>query len=71
MAEVQNSVDRFGGEFMIQDNDHLADIAQSGDTTQTGAKRANRQSDQSQSRSRQQGGDDYNAPKQGQQRQAH
>ena len=65
MAEVRNDVSRFGGEYMIQDRDHMSDIAQTSDRAgRSGA----RQSEQSQSEARQQGSGDASANPQGGQR---
>ena len=53
MAEDRTNQSRFGGEYMIQDSDHMSDIPQTTDN----AKRGARQSEQSESNARQQGGD--------------
>jgi hypothetical protein len=55
MAEVRNNESRFGGEYMIQDRDHMSEINQATNEADRGGAR---QSEQSQSDSRQQGGDD-------------
>jgi hypothetical protein len=55
MAEVRNNQSQFGGEYMIQDRDHMSEIDQATDNAKHGGVR---QSEQSQSSSRQQGGDD-------------
>ncbi len=65
MAQVGNSEDRFGGEYMIQDRDHMSEIGQG----EQNAQRGSRQADQSQNAGRQQG-DQKTARKDGQ-RQAH
>lgn len=54
MAQARNNENRFGGEYMIQDRDHMSEIRDVDGTQDTGA----RQSDQSQSQSGQQGGGD-------------
>lgn len=54
MAEVRNE-SRMGGEFMIQDLNHMGEITQ---TTDKATRGGVRQSDQAQSVGRQQGGDD-------------
>lgn len=64
MAEVSKNEGRFGGQYMIQDRDHMSDIGQSADKASRGGAR---QSEQSQSGSRQQGGD-QNAAQQGERR---
>lgn len=56
MAEVRNDVSRFGGEYMIQDRDHMSEITPATDKATRGKVR---QSEQSQSEGRQQGGDDH------------
>jgi hypothetical protein len=61
MAEVRNNESRLGGEYMIQDRDHMSEINQATDNANRGA----RQSEQSQSDSRQQGGDDDTNGQQG------
>jgi len=61
MAQVGNNENRFGGEFMIQDSDHMSEIDQSADS----ANRGNvRQVEQSQTGARQQGSGDQNASSQ-------
>ena len=55
MAQVGNTEDRFGGEFMIQDRDHMSEVRQ---TSVKGHRGGNRQSEQSHTESRQQGGDE-------------
>ena len=69
MADV-NSENRFGGEYMIQDCDHMSAIPQAPDKAKRGG---TRQSEQSQTDDRQQGGDDQSAnSRQGErQRQSH
>ena len=62
MAQVSNSEDRFGGEYMIQDRDHMSEIDQATDKANRGGVR---QSDQSQSDTRQQGGEDRASKQQG------
>ena len=54
MAQVGNTEDRLGGEYMIQDRDHMSEIH----SDSQGVQRATRQADQSQSRNRQQGSGD-------------
>jgi hypothetical protein len=66
MTQVGNNQDRFGGEYMIQDSDHMSGIAPSNDQADTGS---NKQADQSQNDSRQQGGDRNSTGKK--QRQSH
>lgn len=56
MTQVGNNENRFGGEYMIQDSDHMSGIAQVTDN-----KRSARQADQSQASGRQQGSVDQNA----------
>jgi hypothetical protein len=58
MAQVGNSENSFGGEYMIQDHDHMSEISNSTDSAQRGNAR---QVEQSQSRDRQQGSVDQNA----------
>jgi hypothetical protein len=58
MAQVQNNQSRFGGEYLIQDSDHMSGISERSNAAQVGAVR---QSDQSQTGSRQQGGGDQHA----------
>jgi hypothetical protein len=60
MSQVGNNEDRFGGEFMIQDHDHMADIGQGSGNAKRG-----RQAEQGQSEGRQQGGDHSSASQQG------
>ena len=60
MAEDRNDASRFGGQYMIQDRDHMSGISQETDKADRGV----RQSDQSQSGGRQQGGDDHGAASQ-------
>jgi hypothetical protein len=61
MAEVRNDESRFGGQYMIQDRDHMSDIAQTSDKANRSGVR---QSEQSQSESRQQGAGDDSAGRQ-------
>ena len=70
MTEVRNNQSRFGGQYMIQDSDHMSEIEQTTDKANRGGVR---QSDQSQSGGRQQGGDDQSASTQqaGGRRQSH
>ena len=37
MAKVSNDVSRFGGEFMIQDRDHMSGVRQSTDSATRGS----------------------------------
>jgi hypothetical protein len=60
MAEARNNESRFGGEFMIQDRDHMSDTAPANETANRGGAR---QIEQSQDGGRQQGGD-HNADRQ-------
>ena len=53
MAKDRNKTDRLGGQFMIQDRDHMSEVGQMGDDAKHGG---GPQFDQSPSRSRQQGG---------------
>jgi hypothetical protein len=55
MSKGQNSEDRFGGPYMIQDHDHMSEIGQGPDKANSDRVR---QADQSHSSGRQQGGDD-------------
>jgi hypothetical protein len=52
---VRNNEDRFSGEYMVQDHDHLS---QAGQGSRTAPRSGGRQPEQSQSRGRQQGGSD-------------
>ena len=61
MAEVRNDAGRFGGEYMVQDSDHMSESGQTADNANHGGVR---QSEQSQSEGRQQGGGDQNASRQ-------
>ncbi len=61
MAQVRNNQSRFGGQYMIQDRDHMSEIDQATDKANRGGVR---QSEQSQSEGRQQGGDDQRADRQ-------
>jgi hypothetical protein len=54
MAEDRNEQGRFGGQYMVQDRDHMSDIAQVPDKANRDRVR---QSDQSQTGGRQQGSD--------------
>jgi hypothetical protein len=67
MAQVGNSEDRFGGEYMIQDNDHMGNVGKAQRIARTD--RAH-QSEQSGSSSRQQGGDHQDSGQQGGERRA-
>jgi hypothetical protein len=58
MAQVGNSENSFGGEYMIQDHDHLSEVSKSTGSAQRGNAR---QAEQSQSGDRQQGSVDQNA----------
>lgn len=58
MAQVGNNEDRFGGEYMIQDSDHMSEISQGKDKANRGDVR---QAEQSQSGGRQQGSGDQSA----------
>jgi hypothetical protein len=62
MAQVRNNESQFGGEYMIQDRDHMSEIDQAADDANRGRVR---QSEQSQSGGRQQGGDDSASGQQG------
>ncbi len=65
MAQAAKNDNRFGGEYMIQDRDHMSEIANDG-----AQDNAARQSDQSQSQSGQQGGvDQFTDGQQGNERQ--
>jgi len=69
MAEVRNNENRFGGEYMIQDRDHMSEISQTTDKANRGGVR---QSEQSHAEGRQQGGDQGAGRQQGGgQRQSH
>ena len=70
MSQVGNNEDRFGGEYMIQDRDHMSEIGQDTDKATRGGVR---QSEQSQTGGRQQGsGDNSASNRQGErQRQSH
>ena len=54
MAEDRNEASRFGGQYMVQDRDHMSEIAPVEDSANRGAVR---QSEQSQTGARQQGGE--------------
>ena len=56
MAQVGNSAERFGGEFMIQDSDHMSDIKP---VTEKASRGNARQAEQSQAGARQQGSVDH------------
>lgn len=58
MAQVGNNEDRFSGEYMIQDHDHMSEITLKNDKATRGGAR---QSEQSQDTGRQQGGDEPSA----------
>jgi hypothetical protein len=62
MAVERNEAEREGGEFMIQDRDHLGQSGQMGGETPD---RGRRQTGQSQGDSRQQGGGQQNGGQQG------
>jgi hypothetical protein len=51
MAQVGNSEDRFGGEYMVQDRDHMGETSQVTDKANRGRAK---QADQSQQQGRQQ-----------------
>ena len=57
MAQVGNNENRFGGPYMIQDRDHASAVTQATEQPSDGEVR---QSEQSQSEGRQQGGGDQN-----------
>src|SRR5271155_5147510 len=61
MAQVRNSEDRFGGEYMVQDSNHMSGINQVTDKANRGNAR---QAEQSQAGGRQQGSGDHNASSQ-------
>jgi hypothetical protein len=58
MAQVGNSQDRFGGEYMIQDRDHMSETNQVTDNANRGSAR---QAEQSQKNGRRQVNGDRNA----------
>ena len=58
MSQVGNNENRFGGEFMVQDSDHMSGIDQSTERTN---RSGGRQADQSQVGGRQQGNSDQSA----------
>jgi hypothetical protein len=60
MSQVGTNQDRFGGEYMIQDRDHMSEIGQSTDHAK---RRGARQVEQSHSNDRQQGDGNDNASK--------
>jgi hypothetical protein len=67
MAQAGNNQDRFGGQYMIQDRDHMSEISEVTETAQRGQ---TRQPQQSQSGDRQQGdGSDNASGQQGGERQ--
>jgi hypothetical protein len=70
MSQVGNNEDRFGGEYMIQDRDHMSEI---GKESGKANRRPARQVEQSHSENRQQGdGNDAASRRQGaRRRQAH
>jgi hypothetical protein len=70
MSKVENNEDRFGGQYMIQDRDHMSENDQAKDKPNRGGVR---QSEQSQSGGRQQGSSDNreNSQQGGGRRQAH
>ena len=57
MAQTGNNQSRFGGQYLIQDLNHMSEIETTHDTKRGGA----RQAEQAQSHGRQQGGDDEHA----------
>ena len=61
MTEVRNNESRFGGQYMIQDRDHMSEIPQTSDKA---GRSGVRQSEQSQSDARQQGSGDDSASRQ-------
>jgi len=61
MTQVGNNENRFGGQYMIQDHDHMAEINQSSDKAKRGDVR---QTEQSQSNGRQQGAGDQRSSRQ-------
>lgn len=61
MAEDRNEQSRFGGQYMVQDRDHMSEVPQATDKANRGGVR---QSEQSQGDARQQGGDDRSAGRQ-------
>jgi hypothetical protein len=67
MSQVGNNQDRFGGQYMVQDRNHLSEISPATDKAPRGV----RQSDQSQDATRQQGGDQGANTQQGGRRQRH
>jgi hypothetical protein len=62
MGQDRNQADRLGGEYMIQDRDHMSKTGQMGDEA---SDRGGQQSDQSQGGSRQQGDDQQSGRQQG------
>jgi hypothetical protein len=62
MAEDRNDQSRFGGEYMIQDRDHMSEISQVADKANRGGVR---QVEQAQTDGRQQGGDQSAGGQQG------
>jgi hypothetical protein len=61
MSQAGNSENRFGGQYMIQDRDHMSEISQTTDEAKHGDVR---QSEQSQQYGRQQGAGDRSASRQ-------
>jgi len=61
MSKVHNSESSFGGQYMIQDRDHMSEISQETDQANRGGVR---QADQTQSGGRQQGSGDQSASRQ-------
>ena len=61
MAQVGNSAERFGGEFMVQDSDHMSEI---NPVTEKAGRGNARQAEQSQAGARQQGNVDHGASSQ-------
>jgi hypothetical protein len=62
MGQDRNQADRLGGEYMIQDRDHMSETGQMGDDA---GDRGGQQSEQSQGGSRQQGDDQQSGRQQG------
>ena len=66
MTDVKKDDGRFGGEYLVQDSDHMSEIVQPSDKASRGSVR---QSEQSAPASRQQGSGDNSAERR--RRQAH
>ncbi len=62
MAEDRNDQSRFGGQYMVQDRDHMSEISDAPDKSNRGVVR---QPEQSQPVARQQGGNDSPTGQQG------